>query len=79
MKNWNNMKTYGMDEEGYLVVDTPLKNKVLEWIKQNRDYETHFVIYTNLEGKTTLKVEKPTSGSSRCVKYCKKYKKYWWS
>ena len=60
MKNWNNMKTYGMDEEGYLVVDTPLKNKVLEWIKQNRDYETHFVIYTNLEGKTTLKVEKPT-------------------
>ena len=23
-----------------------------------------------------IKVEKPTSGSSRCVKYCKKYKKY---
>lgn len=56
---WKNMQTYGMDAEGYLTIDTVEKQKVLNWIKQDRDFEGHYVIYTDLDGNVVLKVEKP--------------------
>lgn len=58
-RNWDAMKSYGMDNEGYLTIDTPKKNTVLNWIKQSKDFETHFVVYKDLNGNTVLKVEKP--------------------
>lgn len=58
-KNWETFKQYGMDNEGYLTIDTAEKKRVLDWIKTSRDFATHFVSYTDFNGKTVLKVEEP--------------------
>ena len=58
-RDWNILKKYGMDDEGYLTIDTAEKRNLLEKVKKSRNFETHFVVYKDLNGNTILKFEKP--------------------
>lgn len=64
-KNWENLKTWGMDNEGYLVIDTAEKQNILNWLKNNDDFKYHFVSYQDLNGNVTVKIEQPIYSGKR--------------